>query len=372
MRNRRLARHTVKKMDTAASIGKQYGLSAQEVARLVPTLRPGQVLSVQQRTALRNQTEQQARMQDDFQVEQADLSQYNEQRRLQALGQGYQGPDTGGGGLVQPGIALPTSPFLGQFAQYATGAMPMVMRVLSRFGQLSQQPTAFDEAIGGLPDWQVQAAQELEELGPKASELEESIQFKLATGQEIPVADLAKYNQMRTENEPIFEQMAKEQEQAQLDWGNFASGMRYTGQALSLAYDAMESGDPDWKRFISAQNITDEFGNDLTGQVVMAITDGRWDYGPMWENFSPEMREKIQAMGFVETEPGLWMMPTLEPADYGMGGYEFPGFGGFGGGGDYKYLSRGGEARRLRGGGQSTGERYRVFPEGVSPAHWRI
>jgi hypothetical protein len=159
--------------------------------------------------------------------------------------------------------------------------------------------------------------------------------------------------------------MRAEISKAQQDKALFGMTMRYTGQALDYAHQAMVSGDPDWQKYISNSD----------GEVVMYLTDGRWDSGPMWEQFSPAMREKIYELGFLEVEEGLWMYPSLEEADYGMGDYSFPGYGGgFGGfgGGDYKYLSRGGQLRRKQGGGVSEGERYRIFPEGVSPAHWRI
>ena len=154
-------------------------------------------------------------------------------------------------------------------------------------------------------------------------------------------------------------------EEAKLDKSLFAQSMRYTGQALAYAWEAMTKGDEDWKRFLS----------DSEGNVVMYITEGDlWDSGPMKDQFSPEMWNKVEEMGFVEIETGLWMMGGLEPADYGMGGYTYPGYGGLGGfaGGDYEYLARGGQLRRKRGGGVSTGDRYRIFPEGISPSHWRI
>ena len=127
----------------------------------------------------------------------------------------------------------------------------------------------------------------------------------------------------------------------------------------------MDSGEEDWRKYIS----------DSDGNIVMALTDGRWDTGPMREQFSPDMWSKVEELGFVEIEDGLWMVPQVLDAGYGMGDYSFPGYGGgFGelGGGDYEYLSRGGVLRRKKGGGISTGERYRIFPEGVSPTHWRI
>jgi hypothetical protein len=241
------------------------------------------------------------------------------------------------------------------------------MRALARIGEAfggETDPLGVPYEAGPFGEGPQRAAEWLQAFGPMAEDMEETTAFKLATGQEIEPADLSAYNELRQPPGGIHDQIAASIDEAKLQQGLFATTMRYTGQALSYAYEAMQKGDPDWQRFLK----------DSEGNVVMAITDKRWDYGPMWENMSPIMRDRIEEMGFVQVEPGLRMIPTFEEPGYGMGGYEFPGYGGFGGGygGDYEYLSRGGQQRRKRGGGVSTGERYRVFPEGVPPAHWRI
>ena len=336
MRKRRTT-HRVTRDDTPESIAAQYGIEPSAVGADITRLRPGQQID----------------------IEYQDIR--DEQR------QGYQPPEAGAGPIL-PGVAAAGPAFAQQMLKWGTGAMPTVMRALARFGIAAQEPGPLDRALGlEIPEWQQQAGQALEALGPQAAELEGSAEFqRFISGQPTPRADLSAYNVARQVPGGIHDQMAAAVSEAQMGKSLFATTMRYTGQALGYAYDAMISGDPDWQKYIS----------DSDGNIVMALTDGRWDTGPMLENFSPDMLEKIQEMGFVPIEEGLWMVPTLEEAEYGMGGYSFPGygggFGGGGGGGDYEYLSRGGVMRRKEGGGVSTGERYRVFPEGVSPAHWRI
>ena len=316
--------HVVKKGDTAESIGAQYGLEPSRVAGQVPRLRPGQRLTFDPRA-----------------------------ERV--------GEAPARGGPFAPALAATGPAFAQKLLQFGVGAMPTVMRALARFGEISQEAGPLDRALGGLPDWQTQAAQQLEALGPAAAGLETSPEFQRYLGGDVP-----------PELEPsrpggIQTQMTAAVDQAKLEQGLFAHTMRYVGSQLGYAYGAMIEGDPDWDRYLK----------DSAGNIVMVLTDGRWDRGPMKEQFTPEMWGKVEEMGFVEVEEGLYMVPTMEAPGYGMGGYEFPGYGGGyglggGGGGDYEYLSRGGILRRKEGGGVSTGERYRVFPEGVSPAHWRI
>lgn len=337
MRQRRLARHTVRRGDTAESIASQYGVSPQDVASRVTSLRPGQRLEFER-------------------------PRFDTEVPPGAQGQPGAGPIP----LAMARNTLATGDFVPWVTRNIAGLMPTVMRALSRFGQMSQQPGRLDQFLGlEIPDWQMNAAQQLEGLGQTADEIEQSQEWQRMVAGGVPRADLSKYEADRLANEPIFQQIAEMERMAQIERGIFASTMRYTGQALAYAYDAMASGDPDWQRYISNSD----------GEVVLYLTDGRWESGPMIENFSPDMLEKIQAMGFIETAPGFWEMPRLEPPDYGMGGFEFPGFGGyggFGGGGDYEYLSRGGQMRRKEGGGKSGGDAYRIFPEGVPATHWRI
>jgi hypothetical protein len=357
MRARRLARHTVKKGETAESIAGKYGASAREVAGAVPgSLRPGQRIQVP------DYTHEEARM-----------------------GMAPRGGVAGGGGAVVPGI-INTLPMGRQILKWGTALTPTIQRALGRFIQHAAPADQAElDRNRQLFNWddttpypgRVDYGDYGQALYEEANALEQSRQFNLLMGNEIPRADLAEYNEQRRIPGGIHDQIAAEQDQARFEKANFASMMRYTGQGIAYAYEAMISGDPNWMDYITAQNIKDEYGNDLTGIVTMTITDGRWEQGPMREQFSDEMWEKVEALGFVETAPGFWEVPMLEPPDFGMGGFSFPGFDsglgfGGGGGGDYEYLSRGGQMRRKSGGGSSTGQTYRVFPEGVPPAHWRI
>ena len=332
---RRRITHTVGAKDSAESIGARYGLPPKDVAGMVPRLRPGQRLTLEVPQAIQR-----------------------EDRPTREVPQ----PE-GGAGPILPGVSAAGPVMAQQFIQGAVGAMPTVARAIARFGEATAW---WDEQLGISTPARQDFAQQLQALGPQATELEESREFKLATGQEIPRADLSQFNEQRQIPGGIHDQMEAAIDEAKGEWGQFGATMRYTGQALATAHEAMLAGDPDWQRYLS----------DSEGNVNMFLTDGRWDTGPMKEQFSPEMWENIQELGFFEVEDGLWMIPSIEEEGYGMGDYAFPGYGGgygFGGGaGEYEYLSRGGVLRRKAGGGVSTGERYRIFPEGTSPAHWRI
>ena len=347
--------HTVTRTDTPESIAKQYGIEPAAVGSMVPSLRPGQRLTF-------DALAPQAAGADPLQ------GAYDAKTAADVAAAPQAGRYTGDVAGAWRGVLSASEQFAqygglqGRAAKWGVQLMPTLMNALGRIGiTLGEGGGEFfgadTEAMG---EW----GERMTQLGGEMGEQEE---YKRFLGLETAPADLSQYNQQRRPPGGIHDQMEEEITQAQQAKGNFGGMMRYTGQALSTAYDAMVSGDEDYERFITNSD----------GEVVMFLTDGRWDTGPMWEQFTPEMREKIKALGFSEVEAGLWMMPTLEEADYGMGGYTFPGygggFGGFGGGGgDYEYLSRGGTMRRKAGGGVSSGERYRIFPEGVSPAHWRI
>lgn len=335
-RIQRARQHTVKKGDTPESIASTYGVEPSAISGQVPRLRPGQRIPVPQ----------------------ADLGQYNEQRR-----EGYQ--PQGGGGVVQPGI-IPTMPAAQSMMQWGIGALPTVAKAINRLakyigrdygGPDFPQPEGVTRVTGAIADYT-----------EPSDQLETSRAFQLATGQDIERTNLAQYNEARRIPGGVHDQMEADVAQAEFDKGNFAAGMRYTGQALAYAWEAMSKGDPNWRQYLESTMPGQE------GQIVMVITDGRWDTGPMREQFTDDMWNKVEELGFEMVEDGLWMMPQILPPDYGMGDYSYPGYGGGygGGGGDYEYLSRGGEMRRKAGGGVSSGERYRVFPEGVAPAHWRI
>ena len=128
--------------------------------------------------------------------------------------------------------------------------------------------------------------------------------------------------------------------------GNFGVAMRYTYSALQEVWN---TGD---------RNSLPSFLTDF-----------------MLSQFTQDQQEKIIGMGYFQVEPGVWVPQDVEEADYGMGGWEYPGYGGgFGGGGyEEKYFTKGGSSYR----GGATGGRTRVvagrlFAGNVDRASWRI
>ena len=354
--------HTVTRDDTPESIAKQDGIEPSAVGKDVARLRPGQRLTfdaLAPAPAEGAQVPAPAQYQDISDAERA----------------GYQteaGRYTGDVTPAWEGVMGAMESFAqygglqGKLAKQGAKLMPTLMSALGRIGiTLGEGGGEFFGAdTQAMGEWGEQMTQYGEEMAGSPA-------YMSFVGAEMQQADLSRYNVARRVPGGIHDQMEEAITEAQQAKGNFGGMVRYTGQALAYAHEAMVNGDPDWRKILESTMPGRE------GEITMFLTDNRWDTGPMWEQFSPEMRENILELGFVEVEPGLWMMPTLEEADYGMGGFEFPGygggFGGFGGGGgDYEYLSRGGVQRRRAGGGVSAGERYRIFPEGVSPAHWRI
>jgi hypothetical protein len=150
-------------------------------------------------------------------------------------------------------------------------------------------------------------------------------------------------------------------EAEQWDRIQFATGMRYTGQALAYVYEEMINGNPNWQDILFVQSGPFE-GNALilTDKMLMA--------------FSPDQREKIWEMGYALTDDGYWAPQKIEEEGYGMGGYSYPGYGGgYGiGGGDWEPTPRGGTYARVHGGGKTTKDVRKLFAASTPPSHWRI
>ena len=335
------ASHTVKVGDTAETIAKQYGVSPKSIADQVQHLRPGQRVPIGTRTAIRSRIEQQARI---------------AQGRLDAAG----GP---GGVRGRQFSGHDVAELQGQLrGPMDAWVYNNITKPLGKFGEPVGdflQQTPFETF--GLTEG---AMQPPDQSYAQATEALDERRFRARGGGHDPDAKeafiqkfMAEEGMTRTE----YQQYAQER-------GDFGVSMRYTGTALAEAF-RLQSNDESYDHIV--QGGTGQFeGN------VLYLTSRAWNNGegdPMWEQFSPQMQEQIIGLGYQEVEPGLWIPMELQPPDYGMGGFGFPGYGGgFGGGGDYEYLSRGGVSRRKQGGGESRGERVRIFPEGISPTHWRI
>jgi LysM repeat protein len=342
----------VKAGDTAESLAKKAGTTADVVAGSVSgSLRPGQVINVPTTYDDGNELDRLMRSQA-LSTGQAGRVTGNE-LDLDEINK-YMGPVYQGLGMGIPGLG-------NQMQQWGTRLLPTISKALGRLAIRAGQGT---ESPWFNPE-QERFTQMGEELVGQGDMWQGSPEWYKAIGEDMPRADLEQYNVDRRIPGGIHDQIAAAEAEAQQQRSLFATTMRYTGQALMYAWDRMVSGDPDWQRYISNSD----------GEVVMTLTDGRWEH-PMKEQFNDEQWEKILSLGFVETSPGFWEVPTLVEPDFGMGGFSFPGFdsGGFGGfgGGDYEYLSRGGQQRKKAGGGASTGDTYRVFAEGVPSPHWRI
>ncbi len=319
--------HAVKRGDTAESIAKQYGVKPKDISDQVQSLRPGQSLRIPGRNPLA-------------------------ERRA---------PSPGAAPIQQAAIVQPTMTMAENVLRLGQGATPMVLRVLSKFGYASSTPPALfpeGDPFGGNPPEQTDYLRGLDEV---AAGIETSREFQLATGQDVPRADLSQYNELRQIPGGIHDQMQDTIANAMLDKQNFNRSMADVSLQVTAGWDAMMKGDPEYSKFLKDVPFTSAAFNQGTGL-------------PMMEAMGQVQRDQLADMGYREVETGLWVPMGLEEPDYGMGGYSFPGYGGGGGygGGEYEYLSRGGIQRRKQGGGASGGERQRIFPEGVSPAHWRI
>ena len=332
--------HTVRRGDTAETIANQYGVSAKSIADQVKTLRPGQRISVSQRTAIRGGIETQARLKQEL----------DDLRKPQA-------------GSTIPDPALGATPFSNWIKEHILTPlnetrMGIENRTIFRAdGELRDDRQAWLESQlfpSGVEEGPIGAGYDDPSVEPGSAQRYPD--YSDAKEQFVR-AFMAEEGMTRDE----YEQYAQER-------GDFGVTMRYTGSALGEALRLQTEGES-YDHIVAG-------GTGIFEGNVLYITSRAWNNGqgdPMWEQFSPAMQEKIIGLGYKEIEPGLWIPMETQPPDYGMGGYGFPGYGGgFGGGGDYEYLSRGGVDRRRQGGGESRGERVRIFPEGISPTHWRI
>ena len=313
----------VKRGDTAESLAKQYDVDPRLIAGAVTNLRPGQTISITDRTAIRGAIEDQSRIEQQL----ADIRAPRETAEI---------------------------------ADPAMGATPFSNWIKEHIlTPLNEKRIDIEEAT---------IFKGREEERAREEEYLRSIYYPLGYRGD-PIEDTPEMVEARRMRDTLPEGMTvPEYTQAIRERSNFGLTMRYTGNAFTEA--------------LRLQNAGEDYGHIVaggTGQFegnVLWVTSAAWNNGegdPMMEQFTPEMWEKIIGLGYQEVEEGLWVPVGLEPPGYGMGGYGFPGYGGgYGGGGDYEYLSRGGQQRRKAGGGQSRGERVRVFPEGVAPAHWRI
>jgi hypothetical protein len=324
-----IQQHVVQRNDTAETIAKQYGLDPRAIADQVPRLRPGQRIPINVRTEVRRRIEDAARLQ----AEQQAPREFTGHR--EAIGQRFFSSEIDK--WAYENITKRLDGLVGPISGLARGVTGLAV-------------AGVDAALGGGP-----GGQQAQVTSPFAPYTGEFTGHREAQGQ---------FDGEMFPPDPF--------EQEKVDKGNFIAGMRYAGQSLAIAYDLMLNGE-DYSHIVMG-------GTGMFEGAGLYLTSAEFNGGtgaPMWEQFSPEFQEKILELGYREVEPGLWVPFTVEPPDYGMGGWSYPGYGGGygfggGGGGDYEYLSRGGQLRRKRGGGTSEGQAFRVFPEGVSPAHWRI
>ena len=316
----------VKRGDTAESIAKEYNLDPRLVAGAVTNLRPGQTISITDRTAVRGAIEDQAKMEQR-------LGELRAPREIAKI----------------PDPALGATPFSNWIKEHIL--VPLNEKRID-----VEEATIFKGR---------------EEERAREEESLRSMFYPLGFRGD-PIEDPPEMVEARRIRDTLPEGMTiPEYTQALQERQEFSSTMRYTGNAFMEALLLQEAGE-DYGHIVAGG--TGQFEGNM-----LWITSAAWNNGegdPMMEQFSPQMWDKIIGLGYEMVEEGLWLPVHAVPPDYGMGGYSFPGYGGGygggGGGGDYEYLSRGGILRRKKGGGESRGERVRVFPEGTAPSHWRI
>jgi hypothetical protein len=257
----------VNKGDTAESLGKRYGVDPKLISDATTRLRPGQVIDITGRGV-----ETYERM-EKYRAE-LKLGEYVDPGYKHPTGERMFTGDQPLSRWVEAHISKPLGEFFGETGEFLEGKTVGESLFGPAIGQEERERREFLESeLAGYD----QAPSGDAYRDPSYDENYQAVDYH-----DPKEAFIQKYIQDNNMTRAEYEEYRQEK-------GNFGIAMRYTGQAFAEAFRLQEAG-LDYSHVLRGGTVPGYEGAELW------ITSAEWNGGtgdPMWEQFTPQMQEKI-------------------------------------------------------------------------------